>query len=305
MKIFYLLLIIAFLFSCEKKKDKNIYEIKALKLGTSIEIKYLAYKKDIKLEKKIIDYIDNFENNYSYYKKNSIISKINSSNNSNKEIKINSELCDILKKSIYYNLHTENKFDITYKSKKESRGSKNIKIDCKKNTIKLLKKDMILDLGGIAKGYSVDMVSEIIKKHGYNDFFVNFGGDIVLCGKKNGKLWSVGIKDPNSKDFLKILKLNKKCYSIATSGDYERFYIKNGEKFSHIIDPRNGKSVKGAHSISVISDNATLSDTLSTAISVGHKDDDFIKKMAKKFKLKIYILRDNNKNIEEITAVED
>ncbi len=306
MKIIYLLSLLLII-SCSKNVDnlnsnKKLYSLKFFNMGTSLSVSYISKVKDKKLEKEIVDYIEVFNNENSFYNKNSYISKINR-DGYNHFIKVPNYFCKLLELSIKYSRESEYKFDITYKSPKDSRGVDNILVDCSNNRVKLLKKGVTIDTGGIAKGYAIDRVAKIIKRYNYKDFFVNFGGDIFICGSKNDKNWKIGIKDPYSNKYLKILSKpidNKNsCYSIATSGDYERYIVKDGKKYSHIIDPKTGRSIEGAHSITVIGDNATLTDTFATAISVGFKDDDYIKRISKRFNLKVYTLTGKNKILKE------
>ncbi len=115
---------------------------------------------------------------------------------------------------------------------------------------------------------------------------------MLICGSKNGKEWNIGIKDPyNKENLLKAIPVPPEtCKGIATSGDYERFIEKNGKKYSHIINPKTGLPVENAHSVTVEAPNAITADALSTGISVGWEDNEFIKRIAAKQKIKVYML---------------
>jgi thiamine biosynthesis lipoprotein len=208
-------------------------------------------------------------------------------------------------------------FDITYKSEgflweKNSKnlpfkqniqktlklvGIKNIEINCNKNTVFLKHKGVKIDLGGVAKGYSIDKTGEILKKAKISNFIVNYGGDMLVCGKKGNKNWIVGIKNPLKTGFLKTIVVKQKCEGIATSGDYERFVFKKNKKYSHIINPKTGNPVEEAHSVTVIAKNAIDADAFATAISVKHKDLNFIKKIVDKNGLKVYTLFGDERNV--------
>ncbi len=294
---FILLFIFIFIFaSCSKSKKLHVFEFQFFKMDTDLSVKYVAQKRNFKMEKEIKEYINRFDRENSFYKKESFLSQINKLKN-NESLEVPHYFCKMLEMSANYNKTTENRFNIAYKSPGEYRNFNNLQISCKNDVVKVNKKGTILDTGGIAKGYSIDETGNILKKYGYKNFIVNYGGDMLVCGKKNNhKSWVIGIKSPFDKYKIlkKISKNIKNCYAVATSGDYKRYIVKEGKKYSHIIDPKTGLSVKGAHSVTVIADNATKADVLATAISVGNKDAGYIKRMKKKFKIEIYMLRGKN-----------
>jgi len=294
--------------SCKKegkvnavKPERKVQVINFFAMDTPLSVKYISHKKDKILEKKIIDFINNFDNENSFYKANSYLGKLNNLE-SGEVLKIPHYFCDLLKISKEFLIKTEYKFNIAYKSPKEFRNFDNLKIDCKNNTIKMIKKGAIFDTGGIAKGLAIDKTGELLKKYGINNFMVNYGGDILICGQKPSGSWKTGIKDPIKQNtLLKIIDINNKdCYSIATSGDYERYIVRDGKKLSHIINPKTGKSVEGAHSITIIAKKAVVADTLATAISVGYEDNNYIKRMKNKFNLEIYLLTGKSLKLREI-----
>ncbi|MBN1574460.1 MAG: FAD:protein FMN transferase [Deltaproteobacteria bacterium] len=129
-----------------------------------------------------------------------------------------------------------------------------------------------LDLGGIAKGYAVDEAAEVLRKLGIKSGVVNAGGDIAVIGykgggKKGGDPWRIGIQDPrNPKGLIAVLRLNDA--SVVTSGDYERYFIENGKRYHHIIDPKTGYPSDSSISVTVVAKNTALADALATAIFV-------------------------------------
>jgi len=100
---------------------------------------------------------------------------------------------------------------------------------------------MKLDLGGIAKGYAIDRAALEMKKYGMQNFFINAGGDIYVCGKKTAdSKWSIGIEHPRKKnEIFAVLELPGDG-AIGTSGDYERFTIIDGKRYHHIFDVKTG-----------------------------------------------------------------
>ncbi len=130
---------------------------------------------------------------------------------------------------------------------------------------------MQIDLGGLVKGYADDQVTAIFKSYGIEHAVINLGGDVHVLGSKvDGSAWKVGIQDPEDDDgYLGVLALED--ITVVTSGGYERYFDdeETGIRYHHIIDPRTGYSAyNGLISVSIISEDGTLADGLSTAIFV-------------------------------------
>jgi thiamine biosynthesis lipoprotein len=129
-----------------------------------------------------------------------------------------------------------------------------------------------LDLSSIAKGYGVDQVAEEIHRAGFGDFLVEIGGEVYAAGvRPDGRPWRVGINRPKTDarfdDVYKVVALRDRAF--ATSGDYRNFFVENGVRYSHIIDPKTGYPVAhGVVSVSILADNCTLADGLATAVMV-------------------------------------
>lgn len=131
--------------------------------------------------------------------------------------------------------------------------------------------DVMLDFSAIAKGYGVDIVSDYLEQKGIPNFMVDIGGEVYCSGNAvNGKPWKIGIEDPSrpeDREPLLILPLND--LAVATSGNYRNFYIKDGKKISHTLDPKTGYPVE--HSLlsaSVVSSNCMEADGMATALMV-------------------------------------
>lgn len=157
------------------------------------------------------------------------------------------------------------------KQHKQAIDYRHVKLDDKKQTIHFTQSGVLIDLGGIAKGYAVDQGVGVLVQAGVKYARLSAGGDMRLLGDKKGKPWIVGIKDPRAKALLSehIVALPLSDVAISTSGDYERFFIdEDGERVHHIISPKTGRSVSGIQSVSVIGPNTMVTDGLSTAIFV-------------------------------------
>jgi len=143
---------------------------------------------------------------------------------------------------------------------------KAVQLDPVKHTVFFPHKGMQIDLGGIAKGYAVDNAIATLKNNGVTNAIVTAGGDSRLLGDHRGRPWMMGIKHPRGDSSVVTLPLEN--VAISTSGDYERFFIENGVRYSHIIDPKKGDSPREVVSVTIIGNNATTTDALSTTIFV-------------------------------------
>lgn len=143
------------------------------------------------------------------------------------------------------------------------------------NEVFLSEKDMILDLGGIAKGYAVDEVMRILKEYGVKSAIIDLGGDIYALGSKAGEQpWKIGIQNPFEPrgSYVGIVEVKDK--SIVTSGDYERYFELDNIRYHHIIDRETGYPTNNELSaVSVISESSMEGDAVSTAIFVLGKDE--------------------------------
>ncbi len=257
-----------------------------------------------KLEKKLSNYIDSSE-----------ISKINK-NAGIKPVKVSALTIDFLKKSIKLCKMSGGYLDITIgrlinlwgfpsghphlpdkKDIKEAlkyKGLDLIKINSKKNTVFIEKKGVKIDVGAVAKGYIVDKAIEFLKKKGIKKGVINAGGDLRFIGfKDHHKYWVVGIKNPDLESKQEIIKTVKVGnWAIATSGDYERYFIYKGKRYCHILNPFTGYSADYFRSVTVEADTALNSDAIATAIFAMGKN---YKKYLKNFKsikhFKIYLIK--------------
>ncbi len=143
-----------------------------------------------------------------------------------------------------------------------------IKIDSAAGTILLPEPGMALDLGGIAKGYALNHVARIIEKLGVSGALVNIGGDILALGEKEpGKPWRVGVEDPrNPRGIVAVTLLKDRV--IVTSGDYERYFIKDGKRYHHILDPVTGYPADKLQSATIVGPVGVTLQPLGTAAFV-------------------------------------
>lgn len=146
-----------------------------------------------------------------------------------------------------------------------------VRVDENTNSASLSKKGQMVDLGGIAKGYIGDMAIAIYKKHGITSAFANLGGNVVALGKKpDGTLWRIGIQNPRGQNGETLGVVEVADQAVVTSGDYQRYFIKDGKRYCHIIDPRTGYPINsGLMSVTVIASSSADADGLAKAIVLG------------------------------------
>ncbi len=146
-------------------------------------------------------------------------------------------------------------------------------LDEKNSSVMLGKKGMRLDLGAIAKGFVVDKMAEILRDAGMRGALVNAGGDIYAHGTSyGGEGWRIGLRHPRSPErVVDVFSVTNRA--VATSGDYERFFIYEGVRYSHIIDPRSGMPARGVISATVLAGTCLEADALATILFVtGYAD---------------------------------
>ena len=150
---------------------------------------------------------------------------------------------------------------------------RDILLDEEARTVAFRKPGLMLDLGGIAKGYAVDQGMQVLIRAGIQHARLSAGGDMRLLGDRRGRPWMVGVRDPRHKDKQAVV-MPLSNTAISTSGDYERFFIDDeGQRVHHILSPSTGRPVGEVQSVTIIGDEAMTTDALSTAVFVlGAKD---------------------------------
>lgn len=143
-----------------------------------------------------------------------------------------------------------------------------LEIDARAGTAFLRRKGMRVHLGGIGKGYAVDRAVALFRSRGVKDFMIQAGGDLYVAGLKDGRPWRLGIRDPRGPADRSFAQLDLSDGTFSTSGDYERFFMKDGRRYHHIIDPDTGEPAHGCRSVTIVARTATLADALDTGIFI-------------------------------------
>jgi len=285
-------------FSCAGKDRVDADSGHQMIMGTFAHI--VAVAQDSGTAKKCVraalEEIHKIDNLMSDYKNDSEISRANR-DAFDKSVKVSKPTFEVLKRSIEFSKMTDGAFDITvgplvalFRKAKESKtppseeqiaqakskvGFEKLKLDSENRTVQFTKEGMLLDLGGIAKGYAIDKAIEAAQRCGAIGAMVDIGGDVRCFGlpPKDRDHWLIGLQDPNSAiegiaGGELTLVLQATDAAVATSGDYQQFVIIEGKRYSHIMNRKTGTSAEGLSSVTIITDNATDADALATAVSV-------------------------------------
>lgn len=150
---------------------------------------------------------------------------------------------------------------------------RHIQVDLERRAIRFGRKGVAMDFGGIAKGFAVDHAITTLLAHGVDHALVNAGGDLFALGTATTETaWTVDIQHPFRPD-RSLGTLRVRDRSIATSGDYEKYFEQDGKRYCHLIDPRTGYPVQGVASVTVLADTAMRADAISTAVFALGVDD--------------------------------
>jgi thiamine biosynthesis lipoprotein len=208
-----------------------------------------------------------------------------------KPVAVSRETFELVKRSIVISKVTQGAFDITYGSidkrlwnfdkdmtslpdkataKKMVRliNYRNITLDEDNCTVFLRERGMRIGFGGIGKGYAAERAKLIMKQQGVTSGVVNASGDLNTWGlQPGGKKWTIGIANPDASHQV-FSYLNISDLAVATSGNYEKFIMIDGKKYSHTINPRTGLPVTGIKSVTIITTNAEIADAMATPVTI-------------------------------------
>ncbi|MCW3120240.1 MAG: FAD:protein transferase [Chitinophagaceae bacterium] len=206
-------------------------------------------------------------------------------------VKVDKEIFDLIKRAGKISDITQGAFDITYGSidtrlwnfdKTMTRlpdpqtakqlirliNYRNVILNERNLNVFLKEKGMRIGFGGIGKGYAAEMAKRFLQKKGIQSGIVNAGGDLTTWGyQPDGKPWTIGIADPDAARHA-FSYLDITDTSVATSGNYEKFVLIGGKKYSHTIDPKTGLPVQGIKSVTIISPNAEIADAMATPVMI-------------------------------------
>lgn len=206
-------------------------------------------------------------------------------------VAVSRETIELIKRSIRISTLTQGAFDITYGSIDKKLWNfdsgmtalpdtatalkmvqlinyRNVLIDERAGTVFLKKAGMRIGFGGIGKGYAAEKAKLLLQQSGVKSGIVNASGDLSAWGvQPDGKPWTIGIAHPDMAG-LPFSYLNISNMAIATSGNYEKFVLIGGKKYSHTINPRTGLPVTGIKSVTIICPNAEMADAMATPVTI-------------------------------------
>ena len=206
-------------------------------------------------------------------------------------VKVSAETFGLIQRSIRISGITQGAFDISYGSVDKSLWNfdehmtqlpdaktakqmvrlinyRNIILNEEAQTVFLKEEGMRIGFGGIGKGYAAEMAKRVLMENGVHSGIVNASGDLTAFGlQPNGQPWTIGIVNPNFSGKV-FSYMNVTDVAVATSGNYEKYVLIDGKKYSHTIDPRTGLPVTGIKSVTIISPNAELADAMATPVSI-------------------------------------
>lgn len=143
-----------------------------------------------------------------------------------------------------------------------------VDVDARAGTAFVRKKGMRVHLGGIGKGYAVDRAAAMLRSRSVHDFMIQAGGDLYVGGQRGGRPWRVAIRDPRGAVDRLFAALDLSDGTFSTSGDYERFFMEDGRRYHHLLDPDLGEPARGCRSVTIVTGSALLADALSTGVFV-------------------------------------
>ncbi len=294
-KLLSVFVLISFIISSCKEKKPVFANFTGFTQGTTYSIVYDNRKNidPLELKEKVEKIFHDFDMSLSLYLDSSIISKINR----NEEVAPDSFFIEVFKKSVLISEMTDGAFDITvgplvkawgfgpdaHKNFSESKRDSLMKlVGINKVTLKngrIIKSDpaINLDVNAIAQGFSVDVICRYFDNLGIKNYLVEIGGEVRAKGTKAGALWRIGIDKPEDNNMSPgqtlqaIIRISDKA--VATSGNYRKFYIEDGIKYSHHVDPRTGYTTKNTLlSVTIIADDCAMADGVATGCLVMGKE---------------------------------
>lgn len=287
--LFPLLISLIFFTSCNKNNSTTTpLQRTEFVLGTTVTISLYDHQSERILDK-AFDRITELENTLSINKTGTLLDKINVEAGK-APVQVDSDTFNVIEKGLYYSDLTNGSFDITIgpivklwnigtsdarvpsateiKEKLSLIDYKKVILDETNQTVYLEEPNMLIDLGGIGKGYVTDEIASLLKAEGVEHAIIDLGGNLYMLGNKlNNKPWTVGVQDPFNPRGNIIGHLNVSNKSVVTSGIYERYFEQDGIKYHHILNPETGypytNEIAG---VTIVSDTSIDGDAISTSV---------------------------------------
>ncbi|MBE7417133.1 MAG: FAD:protein FMN transferase [Ideonella sp.] len=202
-------------------------------------------------------------------------------------VPVSAELFALIERSLHFSRLSDGAFDITFAAvgslydyragvapdaatlerARRAIGWRHLVLDPAQHSVRFAREGMRIDLGGFAKGYAVDTSIAILKRLGIAHAVVAAGGDSHVLGDRRGRPWSIAVRDPRDAQRI-VAVLPLRDTSISTSGDYERFFERDGVRHHHLIDPKTGVSPSAVHSVTILANDGLTSEGISKCVFV-------------------------------------
>ncbi len=266
-----------------------VFRSRRLLMGTEFKVTIWAPEEKSKIAAKalgeVFDELAELEKRISSWQPDSETSQVNLSAG-REAVPVGPELAGLLDRSLHWAGKTGGAFDVTggplfelweqarergalpsqdeVDARRALTGHQQIELSDGK--VRLMKAGMKLGFGAIGKGFAADRAADFLQSQGLSDFIIDAGGDLLVKGRRGDRLWNVVVRHPRGEEFLAHLE-GDDC-AIATSGDYERYFVVDGERYSHLLDLRSGWPAEHLTSVTVIARSAADADALATALFV-------------------------------------
>ena len=274
----------------ESPPQRLIVERSRLSMGSEVRVTaFVSSERDaLRTFERVFDEFDRLDRLLSVWHANSDVSRINGAAGRT-PVSVSAETLEVLRTAQQVGEWTGGKFDVTFgalsglwkfdhdqdnqipgpadvRARLPDIDVQAVELNVDRGTVFLPRKGMRLHLGGIGKGYAVDRAAAILRADGISDFLIQAGGDLYASGNRGDRPWRAAIRDPRADRIFAAM--NVRDETLSTSGDYERFFIRDGRRYHHILDPDKGEPARGCRSVTIVARQATLADALSTGVFV-------------------------------------
>jgi thiamine biosynthesis lipoprotein len=264
-------------------------------MGTSISLDLWAEDRDhaAQAATAVMRVMNRIDQTMSPHRTDSELSRLNREA-ARAPVVVSEELFTVLQRALRLSAFTDGAFDITYaaaghlydfragvmpdeqalRAALPGIGWRHLALDEGQRSVRFTHPDTRIDLGGFAKGHAVDQAAAWLQRLGVEHAYLSAGGDSRVIGDRRGRPWSLGIRDPRAAhEIIAVLPLED--IAVSTSGDYERCFVRDGQRIHHLIDPRTGRPADAAASVTVLAEDGVTAEALSKLLFVRGADEGF------------------------------